>query len=303
MRMNHHTPVLLQESLDALNINPDGFYIDGTFGRGGHTGELLKKLSPDGKLLAFDKDLAAKAEGDFLAEKDSRFTFIHDSFAHILNYLSNRKADGILLDLGVSSPQLDTAERGFSFRHEGPLDMRMNQSQGETVAQLLTHISEEALANILFTYGEEKFSRKIAKAILTTQKIEPITTTKVLQKVIADALPFREKNKDPATRSFQALRIFINQELSDLEIFLAKLPEMLKSHGRVAIITFHSLEDRLVKQAFQKLTRETLPLRGLPIPSTPPTFQTIAQKVKPSEREEASNVRSRSALLRVIEKL
>jgi 16S rRNA (cytosine1402-N4)-methyltransferase len=210
--------------------------------------------------------------------------------------------DGILLDLGVSSPQLDTPERGFSFRQTGPLDMRMDQSSGETVAALLTHISEEALADILFRYGEEKFARKIAKSILTAQRNEPLTTTTQLQAVIASALPFREKHKDPATRTFQALRIFINRELQDLSDFLASCPKLLKSQGRVAVITFHSLEDRLVKQAFQQLTKETIPLRGLPIPSTPPTFVSIAQKVKPSDAEEHSNIRSRSALLRVIEK-
>ncbi len=298
--LNTHIPVLLREAIEALNIpiNPNGFYLDGTFGRGGHSAEILKNLGPQGKLIAFDKDLAAQS----FKLQDPRFSLIHDSFANIQRQLTHQKADGILLDLGVSSPQLDTPERGFSFKHNGPLDMRMDQSQGETVAELLTHISEEKLVEILFTYGEEKFSRKIAKAILTAQKINPITTTKELQKIIATTLPFQEKHKDPATRSFQALRIFINKELEDLEIFLKKIPEVLAPGGRIAIITFHSLEDRLVKTAFNQLTKETQNLRGLPIPNTKPSFTSIAQKIKPSDTEESFNVRSRSALLRVIEK-
>ncbi len=296
-----HIPVLLHESIAGLNLKPDGFYIDGTFGRGGHSRAILSQLSEHGRLWAFDKDLSAKTASMSFSD-DPRFRFIHDSFSKITSHVSTQKVDGILLDLGVSSPQLDTPERGFSFRQEGPLDMRMDQSSGETVAELLTHISEEALADILFTYGEEKFARKIAKAILAAQKSEPLTTTTQLQAIIASALPFREKHKDPATRTFQALRIFINRELQDLSDFLASMPPLLNSGGRVAIITFHSLEDRLVKQAFQRLTKETLPLRGLPIRSTPPTFISVAQKVKPSDAEEDSNIRSRSALLRVIEK-
>jgi 16S rRNA (cytosine1402-N4)-methyltransferase len=306
---NHHIPVLLTESIEALNIqnNPNGIYIDGTFGRGGHSQEILKKLGPQGKLIAFDKDLAAhKAAIPFLEneiinpdQNNPRFTLKHDSFSNIS---AQQKADGILLDLGVSSPQIDTPERGFSFKHNGPLDMRMDQSRGETVAELLTHISEEKLSDILFTYGEEKFARKISKAILTQQKIQPITTTKELQKIIAATLPFQEKHKDPATRTFQALRIFINKELEDLEIFLSKIPELLNPGGRIAIITFHSLEDRLVKNAFGQLTREVQPLRGLPIRHTEPNFTLIAQKIRPSEKEETQNVRSRSALLRVIQK-
>ncbi len=302
---SQHIPVLLVESVAALNIenNPNGLYIDGTFGRGGHSREILKKLGPTGTLIAFDKDLAAhKAAAPLLETYQPRLILRHESFANISHALQHQKADGILLDLGVSSPQIDTPERGFSFKNNGPLDMRMDQSQGETVADLLSHITEEKLVDILFTYGEEKFARKIAKAILTQQKIEPITTTKALQKIVATALPFQEKHKDPATRTFQALRIFINKELEDLEIFLSKIPELLNPGGRLAIITFHSLEDRLVKNAFHQLTHEIQPLRGLPIPHTKPNFSLIAQKIRPSESEEQQNIRSRSALLRVIQK-
>lgn len=296
-----HTSVLLKESIEQLNMKPEGLYVDGTFGRGGHSKLILENLNENGRLIGIDKDLSAHE----YAIDDARFKLVHSSFADIKNALDGELADGILLDLGVSSPQLDVAERGFSFKRDGPLDMRMDQSQGESVADLLTHIEHGPLAKILRTYGEEKFAGRIASAILAHQEKSPITRTLELQGVIANAVPFHDGKKDPATRSFQALRIYINKELGDLERFLADVYDVLKPGGRLVIIAFHSLEDRIVKQFMNKMSKGEQHPRGLPIMASDAgiKFSLIAKKFKPSAEEISNNVRSRSAILRCAEKV
>lgn len=302
-----HTSVLLSETIDALQVKPEGYYIDGTFGRGGHSRAVLEKLGPNGKLLAIDKDPQAIQFAQEHFAQDTRFQIEHASFADIQR-LCNRagwlgQVDGILLDLGVSSPQLDQAERGFSFREDGPLDMRMDPTQGQSVAEWLAVTDETELANILWRYGEERFSRRIARQVLAEQALEPITTTKRLADIIGKAIPAHEKKKHPATRSFQALRIFINNELGDLETFLADFDAVLKVGGRLAIISFHSLEDRLVKRCFQTLVQGPKLPRHLPVQTQhQPRYRWVAKKLKPAHNEVQGNVRSRSATLRVIEK-
>ncbi len=309
--MDHHQPVFLQEAVDALAIDPTGIYIDGTFGRGGHSHEVLAQLGSAGRLIGFDKDLTAVAAAKARFGADSRFSIIHDSFANIPQQLAAigliGKINGILLDLGVSSPQLDQADRGFSFSHDGPLDMRMDVSQGESIAQLLTHIDEVALANILYQYGEEKQSRRIARAIVVAQNQQPIVTTHQLANVIASVMPSREKlGKHPATRSFQALRIYINRELEDLQQCLKTIQPLLLPAGRLAVISFHSLEDRIVKQFMQQGVQGKEPLRGLPLRedeiSREQKWRWCIKMEKPSAAELEVNPRSRSAILRVVEK-
>lgn len=301
-----HKPVLLQEAIDALGVKPDGIYIDGTFGRGGHSSEILQHLNPKGRLIAIDKDPQAI---EFAREKfidDTRFSIEHASFADLksicekLNIVG--QVDGILLDLGVSSPQLDQAERGFSFRVEGLLDMRMDPTSGLSVAEWLEGANEIELVNILWRYGEERFSRRIAKRILEIQAQHPITTTKQLADIIASVIPVREKKKHPATRSFQALRIFINKELEDLETFLADFDAMLSQAGHAVVITFHSLEDRMVKRHFRELVQGPKLPRHLPIPDQQQRYRWVAKKTKPEHNEVQENIRSRSATLRAVEK-
>ncbi|NCX93968.1 MAG: 16S rRNA (cytosine(1402)-N(4))-methyltransferase RsmH [Gammaproteobacteria bacterium] len=295
-----HESVLLAESIDALNIQPEGLYVDGTFGRGGHSQVILSKLGPSGRLIGIDKDLDAVKS----ALSDSRFEMVHDSFANMDRILNGRKANGILLDLGVSSPQLDQAERGFSFSKSGPLDMRMDQSQGESVAALLTHISIDELTYILREYGEERFARRIAEHILAAQALSPITDTLTLREIVAKAIPKKEFHKDPATRTFQALRIYINQELADLDRFLSIADQCLAPQGRLAIISFHSLEDRRVKQAMQAWCQPPQLPRHLPLRNVHFSLKMrmIARKIRASEEEIAHNPRARSAILRVMEK-
>ena len=248
-----HISVLLHETVDALLAGRNtGIYVDGTFGRGGHTRLLLSKLDANAKVYAFDKDPQALAVAAELAAEDSRFHIIHASFADLqpeLATLGLTQVDGVMADLGVSSPQLDQAERGFSFMQDGPLDMRMDNSQGPTAAEWLMQIEEEALANVIFQYGEERYSRRIAKAIKAAGQID---TTRQLAEIVKVAHPKWEKNKHAATRTFQAIRIAINKELEDIEAFLPQAVEVLKPEGRLAVISFHSLEDRLIKQFIQK---------------------------------------------------
>ncbi len=304
-----HVPVLLHEALQALDIKPEGAYLDGTFGRGGHAAAVLERLEPGGRLYGLDKDLAAVRVAKELAAKDSRFIFRKGSFAQmdgLVGMLADFKGlDGVLLDLGVSSPQLDTPERGFSFSSDGPLDMRMDTTTGESVAQWLETASEAEIADVLWRFGEERFSRRIARRIVAARQQKPVDTTAELAELIRAAIPNREMKKDPATRSFQALRIFINRELEDLQLGLEKSVEMLRPGGRLVVISFHSLEDRIVKRFMRKMSLpERLP-RRLPVVDADITMpmKTIGKAIKPGAEEIARNPRSRSAVMRVAEKL
>lgn len=308
MNTDLHQPVLLKQAIDALNIQAKGVYVDGTLGRAGHSFAILSALG-QGTLYAFDKDPEAIAYENFnitnlLKNKEitSELNFykIHDSFANYTQYI-NQPINGILLDLGVSSPQLDDAARGFSFMHDGPLDMRMNPTQGQSVAQALHSLTETELAEILWLYGEEKQSKKIAKAIKAhLLKQGDITNTLTLANLIANTLGFREK-KHPATRSFQALRIYVNAELEDLKQLLATALQSLAPGGRMVVISFHSLEDRIVKQMFKQYTtvikHPVLPSLDILAPAK------LLPKIKPDALEIETNVRSRSAVMRVLEKL
>jgi len=302
---NSHYPVLLKESIELLDVKANGVYVDGTFGRGGHTKEILARLGPDGKLIAFDKDPDAHAyAGEYF--KDKRLTLVHDSFANMTDCLANlgiKQVDGILLDLGVSSPQLDDEKRGFSFRFDAPLDMRMDTHSGVSAKEWINSVVESELADVLWNYGEERFNKRIAKAIVDKRQSAPIETTKQLADIIDNAMPFKEKGKNPATRSFQAIRIFINNELGDLELLLAQIPELLAISGVMVVISFHSLEDRIVKNAFNGLAKaKSLPKWVMAEPELP-NYQVIAKKVKASVSELEENVRSRSSILRAIKHL
>lgn len=304
-----HLTVLLREAVDGLDIKPDGIYIDGTFGRGGHSAAILAKLGVKGRLIAIDKDPEAIAVANERFGEDERFSIVQASFADIAEILDEQgisgRVNGILLDLGVSSPQLDKAERGFSFMKEGPLDMRMNPDEGESAAEWLSHASVEDMTEVLKKYGEERFGKRIAHAIAETRINNPIRTTQQLVSVISDAQPVKDKHKHPATRSFQGIRIFINRELDDLERFLDTVVGQLAPSGRLSVISFHSLEDRIVKRKLQQLAQgEVLP-RGLPIRDSEVNKEVklIAKKVRAGEKEVSDNPRSRSAILRVAEKL
>ncbi len=303
-----HETVLLLEAVDALCVD-EGVYVDGTFGRGGHSRLLLSRLSEDGRLVVFDKDPQAIAAAEALAKEDSRVTVCHASFAELKPRLASLglvgQIRGVLLDLGVSSPQLDDASRGFSFRADGPLDMRMDPSQGESAADWLSRVDETTLANVLYQYGDERYSRRIARAIVKARGEQSLTSTLQLAEIIKQAHPAWERNKHPATRSFQAIRIYINGELSDLETLLNDAVEVLAPGGRLSVITFHSLEDRMVKQFIR--TQE----KGPDLPPDLPvqddrikrTMKKIGKGTKPSAQEIKVNIRSRSATLRVAEKL
>ena len=300
-----HISVLLHETIDALLAGRNtGTYVDGTFGRGGHTRLLLSKLDENARVYAFDKDPQALAVAAELEQEDSRFKIIHASFADLKEALAElgiEQVDGVMADLGVSSPQLDQAERGFSFMKDGPLDMRMDNSQGPTAAEWLTQIEEEALANIIFKYGEERYSRRIAKAIKAAGYID---TTAKLAEIVKVAHPKWEKNKHAATRTFQAIRIAINKELEDIEIFLPQAVEILKPEARLAVISFHSLEDRLIKKFIQKeSTLEEDSGWGMPQQQKDTRRLKKVSRVKASDEEVKANPRSRSAWLRVAERL
>lgn len=306
-----HRPVLLAEAVTALISGPliqkqtaqnPIVVIDGTFGRGGHTQALLKELPSSARMISFDKDLDAIA----VAEKinDSRLTIVHDSFAQMDQYAQAQSVDGILLDLGISSPQVDEAHRGFSFRREGPLDMRMNTEQGLTAAQWLEKAPLEEITHVIKTYGEERFAFQIAKAIVAKREAGSCPkTTMQLASLIASVVRTREVGQDPATRTFQALRIFINHELEDLELGLKAALKLLKPGARLAVISFHSLEDRIVKQFLQSHARVEIP-RGLPVreKDLPQSDLEIIGRVKPSDQEVSENPRARSAIMRVAEK-
>ena len=300
-----HISVLLHETVDALLADrKTGIYVDGTFGRGGHTRLLLSKLDENAKVYAFDKDPQALEFAYQLEKEDPRFKIIHASFADLqqeLNQLDIYKVDGVMADLGVSSPQLDQADRGFSFMRDGPLDMRMDNSQGLTAAEWLVSVDEEHLANIIFQYGEERYSRRIAKAI---KKEGYIDTTAKLAEIVKVAHPKWEKNKHAATRTFQAIRIGTDKELEDVHIFLPQAVDLLKSDGRLAVISFHSLEDRIIKQFIQK--ESTLPEdNGWGMPQKVEDTRRLkkVERIRASEAEVKENPRSRSAWLRVAERL
>ena len=300
-----HISVLLHETVDGVLAGRDtGIYVDATFGRGGHTRLLLSKLDQNARVYAFDKDPQALEVAAQLEQEDPRFKIIHASFADIQAELARigiTEVDGIMADLGVSSPQLDQAERGFSFMQDGPLDMRMDNSQGPTAAQWLLEIEEEKLANIIYQYGEERYSRRIAKAI---KQAGEITTTAQLAEIVKTAHPKWEKHKHPATRSFQAIRIAINKELDDIEKFLPQAVELLKATGQLAVISFHSLEDRLIKQFIQKESSLAEDSGwGMPQAQVDTRRLKKVSRVRASEAEVKANPRSRSAWLRVAERL
>ena len=304
-----HRTVLLDEAVDALAIEgerADGIYVDGTFGRGGHSRKILERLSAGGRLIAFDKDPQAIATAQTIA--DRRFEIVHASFATIDQVLETRgisRADGILLDLGISSPQVDDATRGFSFRSDGPLDMRMDTTRGMSAAEWLAVETESKIEKVIRDYGEERFAFQIAKAIVASRAIQPISSTRQLAAIVAHAVKTREKGKDPATRTFQAIRIYINQELEELEIGLDGAFRRLASQGRMVVISFHSLEDRIVKQFMASKANVPQPHRRLPIRAVdlPQPEMKLLAKIKPSLSEVTENPRARSAVMRVAERL
>lgn len=307
--MTEHIPVMLSEVLMGLNLKPNGIYLDATFGRGGHSRAILSALGNEGCLLALDQDLDAVSYAQSHIQ-DSRFRIAHGTFADLAYWVEyfgvKGKLSGILMDLGVSSPQLDEGQRGFSFMKEGPLDMRMNKTVGITAADYVNTASEEAMTKIFFEYGEERFSRRIAQAIIRARTEKPFSTTTELAEVIKLAQPRKDLHKHPATRVFQALRIEINQELKALESALKGSVDALEIGGRLAVISFHSLEDRMVKLFMQHQEKGPELPAHLPIPSHllyQPRFVRRGRAIKPSEQELAVNPRSRSAILRIGEKV
>jgi len=307
-KRGQHRPVLLKEAVEALAIKPDGIYLDGTFGRGGHSAEILARLGEGGKLLAMDQDPLAIEEAQEKFAGDTRFEIVRDNFENMEALVASKKmmqqVDGVLLDIGVSSPQLDDASRGFSFIKPGPLDMRMNPDAGESAAQWLASVDEYDLTTVLMHYGEEKFARRIANAIVETRKETEINDTVQLANIIEAAIPVKPKNKHAATKSFQAIRIHINRELDVLENALQSGLNVLAVGGRLAVISFHSLEDRMVKRFFRKMSRGPQIPKDIPIMAKDleQPFKLIGKAIKPGKHEVQENPRSRSSVLRVIER-
>ncbi len=306
-----HRTVLLDEAVDALAIDDarrDGIYVDGTFGRGGHSRKILERLSGRGRLIAFDKDTQAIAEAEKLAREDARFLIVHDSFATLaaaLNTHAVRQIDGVLLDLGLSSPQVDDASRGFSFRADGPLDMRMDTTRGISAADWLATETQDNIEKVIREYGEERFAFQIAKALVARRAVEPISSTRQLAAIVAQTVKTREKGKDPATRTFQAIRIFINKELEELEAGLTQAFGHLGPNGRLVVISFHSLEDRIVKRFMASKASVPQPDRRLPIRSVdlPQPVMEIISRIKPADEEVQANPRARSAIMRCARRL
>ncbi|KIO37709.1 16S rRNA (cytosine(1402)-N(4))-methyltransferase RsmH [Shewanella sp. cp20] len=305
-----HLSVLLTETVAGLNIKPDGIYIDGTFGRGGHSREVLKQLGPNGRLVAIDRDPQAIAAAEQFAD-DARFSIVHGGFGQLAQYVDDLglrgKIDGILFDFGVSSPQLDDAERGFSFLRDGPLDMRMDNSQGETAAEWLARAEIEDMAWVFKTYGEEKNARHIARCIAADRDKTPFLRTKELADLIARVSKSKERNKHPATRVFQAIRIYINSELEQIDQALEGAVTVLAPHGRLSVISFHSLEDRMVKRFIRRHSQgESVP-HGLPLTEAEINktrlLKAVGKAIKPSAEEIDRNARARSSVLRVAERL
>lgn len=304
-----HLTVLLQEAVDALVVDPAGLYVDGTFGRGGHSRLVLEALEAEGRLLGFDKDPRAIEAANELAAEDARFSIVHDSFAQLEQQIEalgkHGQVDGVLVDLGVSSPQLDDAERGFSFLNDGPLDMRMDTTRGESAAEWVARAEEAEIARVLKVYGEERFAKRMARAIVEKREETPITRTAELAKIVAEANPAWEKGKHPATRAFQAIRIEVNNELGDLEALLDQALEVLKPGGRLVVISFHSLEDRIVKQFIRHHQRGGEVPRGVPLMESQLNIRLkpVGKAVRASSGEVDANVRARSAIMRVAEKI
>ena len=307
--MAEHSTVLLHEAIDALVVNPDGLYVDGTFGRGGHTAELLSRLSVKGSVIAIDKDLDAIACGKVRFSDDDRLSLVHGTFADLTDFVGQVGkqgcVSGVLLDLGVSSPQLDQAERGFSFLRDGPLDMRMDTSSGLSAAEWIASADEQEIAKVIKEYGEERFARRMAAAIVRERAETPIERTVQLAKILADAHPAWERGKHPATKAFQAIRIFLNRELADLEALLEQVIDSLASGGRLVVISFHSLEDRRVKRFIRDQNRGIKLPKNLPIPDVDRGVRLIrvGKAIKPSEVEVENNVRARSAVMRIAERV
>ena len=309
---DRHLPVLLEEAVAALSVKPDGVYVDATFGRGGHSRGILAQLGRRGRLVALDRDPAAEAVAR--SWRDARFRFYREWFSdlpQLLDAAGDAAIDGLLLDLGISSPQIDEPSRGFSLRADGPLDMRMDPSRGKSVAEWLATVTANELKQVIADYGEERFAQQIARAIVAARAHEPIVRTRQLASIVAKALGAgrgRDRSQDPATRTFQALRIYINQELAELSLVLERVLPRLAPGGRLAVISFHSLEDRLVKQFFRRhsepyggdarLARLAIAERALPIPP----LRLVGRAIRPRAAEVAANPRSRSASLRVAER-
>jgi 16S rRNA (cytosine1402-N4)-methyltransferase len=300
-----HVPVLVEEALAALQIREDGTYVDGTFGRGGHSAAILARLGVRGRLLALDQDPEAHSHR---ALEDPRLELIHARFSTMKAALAARNIDrvaGVLLDLGVSSPQLDTAQRGFSFMRDGPLDMRMDTTRGETAAQWIARAEEQELREVIWRHGEERFAKQVAGAIVAARQLQPIETTGQLAEIVGRAVRTREPGQHPATRTFQALRIHVNQELEELAVTLPQAVDVLEPQGRLAVISFHSLEDRIVKNFLRDTATadklpKNVPVRAKDIPPAP--IHLVGKAIKPGEAEIRMNPRARSAVLRVAEK-
>ena len=305
-----HAPVLHDEVIASLEIKPVGRYVDGTYGRGGHAGSILAALGPDGRLIVMDRDPEAIADANTRLGDDDRVTIIHDDYANLKDRLAAldllEQVDGILLDLGVSSPQLDDASRGFSFQHNGPLDMRMNPEQGESAADWLHRAEEAEIARVLWEYGEERHSRRIARRLVEQRETQRIDDTATLAGMIASVVPRPKNNRHPATRSFQAIRIHINEELTQIQSLLASVLEVLKVGGRMLIISFHSLEDRLVKRFIRDHSQppklpKGLPLRDSELVQSVP-LKSVGKAIRAGAAELSQNPRARSAVLRVAER-
>ncbi|WP_018693481.1 16S rRNA (cytosine(1402)-N(4))-methyltransferase RsmH [Algicola sagamiensis] len=305
-----HTTVLLEEAVEGLAIKPDGIYIDGTFGRGGHSRLILSKLGEEGRLIAIDRDPDAIETAKQFAD-DPRFSIVHSEFSKVQDIVEDQaltgKIDGILLDLGVSSPQLDNADRGFSFIRDGKLDMRMNPEVGMCASEWLADAKEEDIAFVLKTFGEERFAKRIARSIVDTRAEKSIDSTLQLANLIEEAVPFKEEHKHPATRSFQAIRIYINAELEEIKQALECVTDILSPGGRLSVISFHSLEDRIVKRFIKQKSRGDAVPRGLPLTEEQIkktiSFKAIGKAIKPGKDELMHNSRARSSVLRVAERL
>jgi 16S rRNA (cytosine1402-N4)-methyltransferase len=309
MSSNTHTPVLLGPVLDGLGVKKDGCYVDGTFGRGGHSSAILEQLNADGRLIAFDRDPQAIASANSALTSDPRVTLIRGEIASLATCMGERgltgQVDGLLLDLGVSSPQLDEAERGFSFLRDGPLDMRMDPGAGVSAAQWIKTVEQKALTGVLKKYGEERDAARIARAIVTTRENAVIKTTKQLADIIASVVPAHTRKRHPATKTFQAIRIYINNELEQLEAVLAQSIDVMRKGGRLCVISFHSLEDRIVKRFMRDASRESEQFRGMPQVPTEhrPKLKLIGKVIAATAEEIDANVRARSARLRIAERL
>ncbi len=303
-----HVTVLLAEAVQALAIQPAGVYVDGTFGRGGHSRGILQALGAHGRLIAFDRDPQALPEAQQLSSQDARFEIIPQRFSRLQQALEVRgitRVDGVLLDLGVSSPQIDQAQRGFSFRQEGPLDMRMDTHTGESARDWLAHAAQEDIARVIREYGEERFARQIAQAIVNARALAPIASTTQLARIVATAVRSREPGQDPATRTFQALRIHVNEELQEIAQVLPQAVELLHRGGRLVVISFHSLEDRLVKQYLRAQAQPPEIPRGMAVREADrpqPRLQLVGRAIRPSAQEVAANPRCRSAIMRVAQR-